>query len=111
VHTHNSTFAHSARHRARAGRARVFMNPADAAAERLAAGELVTLANPRAALSLWLELTPDVPRGALRVDGLPRADQVPEGLGLNALVSDAISDLGESNTLYSTRVDVRRAGA
>jgi anaerobic selenocysteine-containing dehydrogenase len=111
VHTHNSTFAHSARHQKRAGPPRVYMNPSDAAAEGLAAGERVTLSNPRGALTMRLELNGDLPRGSLRVDGLLRAAEIPEGLGLNALVSDAVSDLGESNTLYSTRVDVRRARA
>ena len=109
VHTHNSTFAHSARHRKRAGRARALMRAEDAAELGLEDGELVTLSNRRGAISLWLELGPELSRGCVRVDGVPRADQVPEGIGLNVLVSSAVSDLGESNTLYSTRVDVARA--
>jgi anaerobic selenocysteine-containing dehydrogenase len=109
VHTHNSTYSHSPRHRARVGAARVFMHPDDAADEGLAEGGGVTLSNRRGAVTLELGLTTDLPRGCLRVDGLPRADQVPEGIGINVLVSPALSDLGWSNTLYSTRVDVRAA--
>jgi len=45
----------------------------------------------------------------VRIDGLPKAEDIPERIGVNALVSGETSDMGESNSLYSTRVDVRRA--
>jgi len=35
----------------------------------------------------------------------------PEGVGVNALTSPAITDLGEGNVLYSARVDVARVEA
>ena len=111
VHTHNSTYHQSPRHRARAGAARVFAHPADARELGIAAGAPATLFNERGAVTLELAPCDDLPRGCLRVDGLPRADQVPERIGLNALVSPALSDLGASNTLYSTRVDLRPATA
>lgn len=109
VHTHNSTFSHSARHIRRRGPHEAFMNPRDAEALGLAAGELVTLHNSRAAISFPLALTDDVPMGVVRIDGLPRAADTPEHIGINALVSAEVSDLGNSNSLYSTRVGVRRA--
>jgi len=108
--THNSTFNHSARHLARAGRPHVHMHRADAERLGLDAGEIATLANENGSLSLPVALSEDLPPGMLRVDGLPRACDVPEGVGINALVSGELSDLGESNVLYSTRVDVRRRG-
>jgi hypothetical protein len=54
--------------------------------------------------------TDDVPAGCVRVDGLPRARDVREKIGLNALTSSALSDLGDGNVMYSARVDVARAG-
>ena len=109
VDTHNSTFSHSPRHLRRAGPPRAFMNPADAHHCQLAEGQLVTLSNERARITLRLALSADVARGLVRVDGMPRACDVPEGVGINALVSPEVSDLGEGNVLYSTRVDVRAA--
>ena len=108
VHTHNSTFVHSPRHLKRVGTPRVWMCPDDAGELGIAAGDLATLSNRRGQVSLPVGLTDDVPRRLVRVDGLPRASEIPEGVGINVLVSPAVSDLGESNTLYSTRVDVRR---
>lgn len=109
VHTHNSTFSHSARHLRRRGAHAVAMNAGDAQRLGLSDGERVTLFNRRAALSFTLATGADMPSGTLRIDGLPRAQDVPEKIGVNALVSAEVSDLGNSNTLYSTRVDVRRA--
>lgn len=109
VHTHNSTYTSSARHMKKEGPARVFVNPSDAEALGVKEGERVTLSNARASLTLPVELCPDTPRRAVRVNGLPRRREIPEGVGVNALVSGATSDLGAGNVLYSTRVDVRAA--
>ncbi len=109
VHTHNSTFAHSARHVHRVGVHHVHVHPEDARELDLASGERAVLSNQLGSLTFSVELTDDMPRGSVRIDGLPLAADVPEGVGINALVSAEVSDLGDSNTLYSTRVDIRRA--
>lgn len=109
VNTHNSTFSHSARHVKKDGPPRVYVNPADALKLGVAEGEDVTLANVRAKVTLPVALCANTPPGAVRIDGLPRRRDIPEGVGINALVSGATSDLGSGNVLYSTRVDVRRA--
>jgi anaerobic selenocysteine-containing dehydrogenase len=111
IHTHNSTFSHSPRHLARRGVHRAFLNPAEAARLGIAEGDPVTLYNRRAALTFPAALSEDLPAGLVRVDGLPRSEDVPEGIGVNALVPDALSDLGDGNVLYSTRVDLRPARA
>lgn len=104
-HGLNSTFSHSARHMARAGEPCVHVHPTDA--ERLGwrEGRMGTLANEQGRVTLRVRLDGDVPRGLLRVDGVPRSRDVAEGVGINALVPDAVSDLGNGNVLYSTRVD------
>ena len=105
----NSTFSHSARHMARAGRPRVFVHPSDAARAGLLDGNPALLSNEHGALTLNAEFSLDMSPGVLRVDGVPRSCDVPEGVGINALVSPELSDLGRGNVLYSTRVDVARA--
>jgi anaerobic selenocysteine-containing dehydrogenase len=106
VHTHNSTFHHGPRHLKRAGPPRCFVHPADLRALGITPGALLTLENRRARVSLLAAEDAALPRGRVRVDGLPRAADVPEGVGINALVSSDLSDMGDGNVLYSTRVDV-----
>jgi len=106
VHTHNATYSHSARHAKKAGKPRAFLNPSDLARLSIAAGDSVRLVNERAAVTLRAEADASMPSGTVRVDGLPRAADVPEGHGINALVSSGVSDLGGGNVLYSTRCDV-----
>lgn len=106
VHTHNATFSHSARHTQKAGIPRAFLNPADCARLGIAAGSRLRLANERATVTLTCAIDPHVPPGLVRVDGLPRAADVPEGHGVNALVAGDVSDIGGGNVLYSTRCDV-----
>jgi anaerobic selenocysteine-containing dehydrogenase len=107
--THNSTFSHSPRHLARWGRPVAVLHPDDAAELGLCEGDLARLENATGRLSLPAALSSDMPRGLVRVDGLPRAADAPEGVGVNALVPGDVSDLGDGNVLYSTRVDVGRA--
>ena len=109
VHTHNSTYLSSARHLRRAGAPRVCAHPDDARREGWTEGQPLTLVNARARLTLPLALSTDAPPGILRIDGFVRAADVPEGHGVNALVSPATSDLGAGNVLYSTRVRVESA--
>lgn len=107
--THNSTYSHSARHLARNGPPLVHVHPADADELGLRAGAPARLSTALGAITLPVALDDGMPRGSVRVDGLPRGDDVPEGVGVNALVSSELSDLGSGNTLYSTRVDVAPA--
>ncbi len=105
----NSTFSHSARHMARAGKPRVYVHPLDAKRLGLADGDRARLSNEHGSLTLEVACTIDAALGMLRVDGVPRGRDVPENVGINALVSPQVSDLGNGNVLYSTRVDLARA--
>jgi anaerobic selenocysteine-containing dehydrogenase len=110
IATHNSTYAHSPRHVKKAGPPRLFVNPDDAREIGLAEGAKARISNARGALTMPAVLSAEMPRGLVRVDGMPRARDLPEKVGINALVSGATSDLGDGNVLYSTRVDVAPAG-
>jgi len=109
VHTHNSTFSHSARHLRRRGEVRAWLHPEDARELGASDGDALVLSNALASLTVRAGLSDNMARGLVRIDGLPRASDVPERIGVNALVSGEASDMGESNSLYSTRVDIRRA--
>jgi anaerobic selenocysteine-containing dehydrogenase len=109
VETHNSTFSHSPRHVRKAGPPRVWVNPDDAHDLGLSTGGRARIANARGALTLLVEVSDSMPAGLVRVDGLPRAADVPEGVGLNALTSGATSDLGSGNVMFSARVDLTPA--
>jgi anaerobic selenocysteine-containing dehydrogenase len=109
VHTHNSTFAHSERHVRKEGPPRCHVHPGDARDLGLADGAMACLSNARGKITLPVVTTCDVPRGSIRVDGLPRARDVRERIGLNALTSSAISDLGDGNVMFSAKVDVSAA--
>ena len=116
VHTHNSTFVHSARHVAKAwGRKdagddaagpQLFMHPDAARSLGVREGQAVVVHNRRGRLTLPVAFTQDVPQTAVRVDGLPPRRFVPEGEGINALTSPELSDLGDGSVMYSARVDL-----
>jgi anaerobic selenocysteine-containing dehydrogenase len=105
--THNSTYSHSPRHVARMGPPCVHVARADFERLALVEGQRVRLCNARGRLTLPARPSDDLPGGMLRIDGLPRAKDLPEGVGVNTLVSDSVSDLGEGNVLYSTRVELQ----
>ena len=108
VETHNSTYSHSARHVRKAGPPRVYIGPRDARERGLATGDRAKLSNARGTLTLLVEVSDTMPDGLVRIDGLPRAVDFPERIGLNALTSGAISDLGDGNVMFSARVDLAR---
>lgn len=109
INTHNSTFGHSPRHRKRDGPATCHVHPDDARERGLAAGQRAVISNTFGSLTLPIAISDAMPRGAVRVDGLPSARDFPEGVGVNALVSPLPSDLGDGNVLYSARVDMTAA--
>jgi anaerobic selenocysteine-containing dehydrogenase len=106
VHTHNATYSHSARHIAKAGKPRVHLNPDDLQDLQAVEGSLLRLANATGAISLPAVSDSSMPRGMVRVDGLPRACDMAESQGINALVSGQVSDMGGGNVQYSTMVDL-----
>jgi anaerobic selenocysteine-containing dehydrogenase len=109
VDTHNSTFSHSARHLKKVGPPRVFVNAEDARKLGLVTGGKAKLSNARGAVTLLVEVSDTMPEGLVRVDGMPRAADIPEKIGLNALTSGAVSDLGDGNVMFSARVDLVQA--
>ncbi|MBK7645593.1 MAG: molybdopterin-dependent oxidoreductase [Planctomycetes bacterium] len=105
VATHNSTYLYSSRHLAKLGQPVCHLNPADLAELGAAAGAQLVLSNAQGKIRLPARADQNVPLGCIRVDGVLSGRDVPERVGINALVPPALSDMGDGNVLYSTRVD------
>jgi anaerobic selenocysteine-containing dehydrogenase len=105
VATHNSTFLYSGRHLAKAGKPVCYLHPAELVRLKAVEGTPLVLSNAQGRITLAASSDENVPPGCIRVDGVLRGRDVPEGVGINALVNPALSDLGDGNVLYSTRVD------
>ncbi len=106
VATHNSTYLYSGRHLAKAGKPVCHLNPADLERLKAVEGTRLVLSNAQGKITLPACSDENVPPGCIRVDGVLSGRDVPEGVGINALANPALSDLGDGNVLYSTRVDV-----
>ena len=107
-HTHNSTYSQSERHLERVGQPHCHLNPTDAAELSIGEGDLATLSNELGSLTFPAHLTGDIPRGLVRVDGMPRSVDAPEGYPLNLLNDVTRSDLGDGITYFSTRIEIER---
>ncbi len=109
-HYMNSTFANLPGHRKMEARTsqRLEMHPADAEARGLADGDRVRVFNDRGAIELTAMLNPSLPAGvvAARLDW---AKLHPDGVNVNALTSERLTDIGGGATFYSTLVEVARA--
>jgi len=110
IATHNSTYLYSGRHLAKMGKPVCHLNPADLERLRAVEGTRIVLSNAQGKLTLTASADENVPTGCIRVDGVLSGRDVPEGVGINALVPPALSDLGDGNVLYSTRVDAWISG-
>jgi anaerobic selenocysteine-containing dehydrogenase len=103
------------------------MHPADAAARGLATGDAVEVFNARGSIQLHAQIGDSVPQGvvAARMDwnklsgdgsersAIPTSQKRdvghPLARNVNALTSEALTDIGAGATFYSTLVEVRRA--
>jgi anaerobic selenocysteine-containing dehydrogenase len=105
----NSTFANLAGHRkmeARTGQ-RLEMHPEDAQARGIADGDRVRVWNDRGSLMLTALVNGSVPAGvvAARIDW---AKLHFDGVNVNALTSERLTDLGAGATFYSVLVEVAK---
>ena len=107
--THNSTFLHVPRHRERLGIPLAYLHPLDAKVAGIDDGGGITLRSEYGAITVTAKLDGDSPRKTVRIDGFINESLVPEGVGVNALTSPDVSDLGGGNVLYSNRVEIEAA--
>jgi anaerobic selenocysteine-containing dehydrogenase len=103
----NSTFANLDGHRKMETRTnqRLEMHPDDAAKRGIAEGDAIKIWNDRGALKLTAMMNHSLPRGVVagKLDwGRFSAD----GVNVNALTSERLTDIGAGATFYSTLVEV-----
>jgi anaerobic selenocysteine-containing dehydrogenase len=112
----NSTFANQPGHqRMEAGTEGVLeMHATDAAARGVSAGDRVEIVNGRGRIVLRAKLSAKVGEGvvAARLDWSKlNRDLSGGGANVNALTSEALTDIGGGATFYSTLVEVRKVTA
>lgn len=89
------------------------MHTTDAMARGLATGDAVEVFNARGRIELRARVGDSVPQGvvAARLDWSKLSGPYGDGgSNVNALTSEALTDLGDGATFYSTLVEVRRKG-
>jgi molybdopterin guanine dinucleotide-containing S/N-oxide reductase-like protein len=107
----NSTFANLPGHRKMEASScqRLEMHPEDAKSRSIVEGDRVRIFNDRGAIELTAKLNGDLPAGvvAARLDW---AKLHAEGVNINALTSERLTDVGGGPTFYSVLVEVEKAG-
>jgi anaerobic selenocysteine-containing dehydrogenase len=108
----NSTFANLEGHRKMEARTaqRLEMHPADASARGIADGDPVRVFNDRGELRLAALVNGSVPAGVV-AGRLDWAKLHPEGVNINTLTSERLTDIGAGPTFYSVLVEVEKAGS
>ena len=107
----NSTFNETAGSRKREGAPVVMVHPLDAAAEGIAEGDRVELANHRGAVTLSARLFEGVQRGTVVSEGLFRNADFADGKGINTLTgADPVAPYGGA-AFHDNRVSLRPAAA
>ena len=103
----NSTFANLPGHRRMEARTsqRLEMHSADAAGRGIAEGDLVRMFNDRGELRLTALFNDQLPTGVV-VARLDWAKLHADGVNVNALTSERLTDIGAAPTFYSTLVEV-----
>jgi len=101
----NSTFANQPGVRAMENPSWLEINPADANSRQISDGQRVRVFNDRGEIHLTARLTDAVQPGVLgaRLDWAKHATQ---GVNINVLTSDRLTDLGAGATFYTVLVDV-----
>jgi len=100
----NSTFGH--RSAVDEQTARLCIHPEDAIARGISHGALVRAANDRGSCVFIAQLDPNLPRGVLSARSTRWNKCSPQGLGINQLTSDRLTDIGGGPTFYSCLVEL-----
>ncbi len=105
----NSTFANLPKHREMESRTRGILEirAADAAARGIATGDTVRVWNDRGQIQLTARITESIPEGAV-ASWLDWQKLSHNGVNVNELTSQRLTDIGGGATFYSTLVEVTR---
>ncbi len=104
----NASYANDPKIRARLGQNCVILNPEEAGARGLSAGDRVTLSNEAGSLSLAVAVADLAPRGVGVVYKGRWPGREPGGANVNVLHAGRKSDIGEATCVHSIEVDITR---
>ncbi len=107
--TLNSTFTDREDLILRRGPMTLKMHPADAVKRDIADGDLIDVSNELACVKFQASVTDAVPSGTVVAEGVYRMDQSYNGLTVNALLSQTLTDAGAASTLCDNSVIVKKA--
>jgi anaerobic selenocysteine-containing dehydrogenase len=105
----NSSFSQSELLRRRQGSATAMIAAADASARGIRDGDDVRVESPRGAARFTARITDATRPGVVVIEGIWWHRFSPGGLGVNALTSDRVADLGGGPAFHSNLVQVSRA--
>ncbi len=88
----------------------LFLNRADAEPRGIASGDRVRMFNSRGSCTLMAEVDGEVRSGVVCAPSVRWNKLSPDGLNVNALTSDRLTDLGGGPTFYSCLVEVEKCG-
>lgn len=108
VQTLNSIFLNRQELIEKKGKIKLMMHPKDAQKRGIYSGDRVICFNELAEVEFQVVLTENIAKGAVAVPGVFRSDQTFNGLGVNALQHDRLSDIGAATTMNDNTVEVRR---
>ena len=104
----NSTFGNQARLDWECSELTV--HPEDAAQRGLQSGDSVRVFNQRGACMLRARVAAEVPAGVVSAPSTRWAKGAPDGVNINALTSERLTDIGGGPTFYSCLVQVEKNG-
>ncbi len=106
-HTLNSVFTNNPDLAGRRGAMRLAMHTEDAAERGIKNGDRIICFNDLAEVEFEAFVTDNIAKGAAAAVGIFKADQTFNGLGVNALQHDYLSDMGEATTMNDNTVEIR----
>src|SRR5256712_5031838 len=107
----NSSFSQSELLRRRQGAATAMLAARDAAARGIRDGDSIRVESPRGAARFTARITDATRPGVIVIEGIWWHRFSPDGVGVNALTSDPVADLGGGPAFHSNLVQVSKAYA
>nr|PZN70603.1 MAG: molybdopterin oxidoreductase [Bacillota bacterium] len=108
-HFLNTTFANLPRMRQREGVPTIFLNPADAAARNIRTGDWVRVFNDRGSVRLQARVGDWSQPGVAIAPSIWWSRHMPDGVGINVLTTDRVSDMGGGAAFHTNLVQVELA--
>ncbi|MFZ5826087.1 MAG: molybdopterin-containing oxidoreductase family protein [Bacillota bacterium] len=108
-HFLNTTFANQPRMMKGEGAPTIYLNPVDAEARGIASGDWVRVFNDRGSVRLQAQVGDWSRPGVAVSPSIWWSKFMPDGVGINALTTDAVADMGGGASFHTNLVQVEKA--